>query len=73
MRCHVEFHAVRTVVTRSPGGRDRPQRRLVTALSREEEIVLELFLLLSSDILRLGRIEWFTVSLRVVAGGKTTR
>jgi hypothetical protein len=66
---------VRTVVTRSPGGRDRPQRRLVTALSREEELMLELFLLLllSSDMLRRGRIEWFTVSLRVVAGGKTTR
>jgi hypothetical protein len=55
MRCHVEFHAVRTVVTRSPGGRDRPQRRLVTALSREEELVLELLLL--SDMLRRGRIE----------------
>lgn len=29
MRCHEEFHAVRTVEIRSPGGRDGPHRRLV--------------------------------------------
>lgn len=56
MSCHVEFQAVRAVETRSPGGRDFPQRRLVSDFSREEELRLELLLLLSSDIFMQGRV-----------------
>lgn len=74
MSCHVEFQAVRTVVTRRPGGRDRPQRSFVTELSREEELLL--LLSSSRDIVRRERMRELPVSLRlrkVVVGGMTTR
>lgn len=37
MSCHVVSQAVRTVATRSPGGRDGPHKRLVIEDNREEE------------------------------------
>lgn len=37
MSCHVASQAVRTVATRSPGGRDGPHKRLVIEAKREGE------------------------------------
>lgn len=37
MSCHVASQAVRTVATKSPGGRDGPHKSLVTEAKREEE------------------------------------
>lgn len=37
MTCHVVSQAVRTVATRSPGGRDGPHKRLVIEAKREGE------------------------------------
>lgn len=36
MSCHVEFHAVRTVEMRRPGGRDGPHRSFVSEVMMEE-------------------------------------
>lgn len=63
----MEFQAVRTVATRSPGGSDWPHSNLVTEFSREEGFSFESLLL--RDILRFRRIAWW----REVLGGGFTR
>lgn len=57
MRRHVEFHAVRTVAIRRPGGNDWPHRTFVSELSKDE-FEFEGCGVWLSDIMGLSLLTW---------------
>ena len=63
MRRHVAFHVARAVEIRRPGGRDFPQRRVVSDVRMEEGLGFGLLLLLR-DIFGDKVMTWRLVGLR---------